>query len=956
MNDNTEHGSGQDLGPGQPVLRNQLLQLIPSGVGVYDVTGDTIRKEYLNDGYFQMIGADREQRHQYDGIRTADAVLNEDMPGLLAEMKAAILQKRVMEYSFRVVDGAGIFRWIAVRANHVPLGGGTERFYASYYDIDELVRTRNRLQASEMLYRDMLTNTDTVHFIYYPDRHRCEVLVMPRQLADLPQQMDRFPDSFYELTKMSESDQQAYQRMIDAIDAGQDEAECTVRISYDGKYIWYHVHMKAIKGPDGILQWVSGSGIDIDRFKQVEEAFYSEKANLEHLSGAILAASSFNVTADSKLDVNVKQGLNYPEIQDDEVFQQVVAVDPAIARQSPETLKVLLAAASQIPDPRQRQEFIAVASHAGMLRHYNAGQRDITLEYRRMTGKGLIWVATRVVLMPDPQTGDVIAFFYTSDINDRRIEQDVARRLLQHSFSWAAYIDLQTDQVHDVALDRSQVEVGQLSSGFDSFSSSSISQRVHPDDQQRCQSQLTAAALKAALEQAPSFTTFFRLRDRAGDYRNIMFSAFYLDAERRYMVVSQTDVTAQQQAEQQNKEKLEQAARKAETANAAKTDFLSRMSHDIRTPLNGIIGMTALARQETDAGVIQGYLSKIDESGHFLLGLVNDILDMTKVESGKMELHPEPYSYAEFERYLQAVVKPLCDEHHVSLTIDNPITRYVVSVDKTRLAQIFFNLLSNAAKFTPAGGHVVFRIGNHKVEADAIEADFVVSDDGIGMSREFQRRMFEPFEQASTSSNAYRTGSGLGLAIVKSLVTLMGGTVSCQSAPGAGTTFTVHLRLPLAAADGAAGGRPGAKVSLQGLRVLVVEDNAINGEIEVRLLQKQGVVCELVTNGRQAVDRVASKSAGYYDAILMDVRMPQMDGLQATRAIRALDRPDVARIPIVALTANAFDDDIEACRQAGMDSHLAKPVDPQQLYQRLGQVVGRLREHAPQGRQGGSDG
>jgi signal transduction histidine kinase/FixJ family two-component response regulator/type II secretory pathway pseudopilin PulG len=406
--------------------------------------------------------------------------------------------------------------------------------------------------------------------------------------------------------------------------------------------------------------------------------------------------------------------------------------------------------------------------------------------------------------------------------------------------------------------------------------------------------------------------------------------------------------------EKENAAELAAAMQEARAASAAKSDFLSRMSHDIRTPLNGIIGMTALAKDEKDRDTVDRYLGKIDGSGHFLLTLVNDILDMSKIEAGKMQLHPEVYPKAEFERYLDDVIRPLCDMKKITFRYEivGSDENSAVLTDKLRFNQIFFNLLSNAVKFTPEGGHVSLLTENMNVADGTLTGDFVVEDDGIGMSSEFMKKLFGTFEQESVSQGLTRTGSGLGLSITKSLVDLMGGTITAESTKGKGSRFKVHLSLPVVVpagaedktAEGTAPQVASCDTDLTGLHILLAEDNDLNAEISDILLRKKGAAVDRAVNGEDALRLFSGSAVGGYDAILMDVQMPVMNGLEAAAAIRALDRADAAAVPIFAITANAYQDDIDRCMAAGMTEHLAKPVEPETMYRAV--VRGIRQAHA----------
>ena len=382
----------------------------------------------------------------------------------------------------------------------------------------------------------------------------------------------------------------------------------------------------------------------------------------------------------------------------------------------------------------------------------------------------------------------------------------------------------------------------------------------------------------------------------------------------------------------------ERQRRLLETANKAKSEFLSRMSHDIRTPMNGIIGMTRIALEEDNPPATDDCLRKIDTSSKFLLGLVNDVLDMSKAESGRIELHPEPYLMSTFDGYIDSVIRPLCEVKHQLFTVEtNPVRTAIPIVDILRFNQIMFNLLSNAVKYTPEGGRISLRVYNELIPGHRERITAIVSDSGIGISGEFQKVIFEPFSQEGRSDISEDRGSGLGLSIVKKLVDLMGGTITVKSRQGEGSVFTLTLAFDYIEADQATwnkngdGHTAGADI-LAGRRVLLCEDHPLNQEIAKNLLEKKLAAVEVADNGQRGVEMFSRSTPGFYDAILMDIRMPVMDGYEAARTIRALPRADSALIPIVAMTADAFEEDVRKCLDAGMNGHVAKPIEPEQLY------------------------
>jgi signal transduction histidine kinase/ActR/RegA family two-component response regulator len=411
--------------------------------------------------------------------------------------------------------------------------------------------------------------------------------------------------------------------------------------------------------------------------------------------------------------------------------------------------------------------------------------------------------------------------------------------------------------------------------------------------------------------------------------------------------VSEHEVELQDKLERQlENEKLLRDA--ADSANSAKTEFLSRMSHDMRTPLNGIIGMTYLTQEMELPQKARENLEKIDTSSKFLLSLINDVLDMSKAESGEIELHPEPYTVDELNKYVDAIVRPLCREKGQKFILDEEFTIFdeVPIADKLRCNQIIFNLLSNAVKYTPEGGTITYRVSGKMLESGEMQIEHEIRDDGIGMSEKFQKVLFEPFTQENRKYASERRGTGLGLAIVKKIVDQMGGTIKVLSSPNEGTAFYVTLRFDTVSASSL--DSESLKKSMQadkemmllaGKHVLLCEDHPLNQEIAKAVLEKRNVIVTIADDGEAGVRAFSESNIGYFDCILMDIHMPVMDGYETTKAIRALKREDAETVPILAMTADAFTDDIQQCLQAGMNGHIAKPIDPELLYKKLSETI-----------------
>ena len=391
-------------------------------------------------------------------------------------------------------------------------------------------------------------------------------------------------------------------------------------------------------------------------------------------------------------------------------------------------------------------------------------------------------------------------------------------------------------------------------------------------------------------------------------------------------------------------EHMEAEIEAAQKANEAKTRFLSNMSHDLRTPLNAIIGYTALAKHDgVTLPEAKAYIGKIDTAGQQLLDTINDVLEMSRIESGRLELEPEQICLESILSQIQDLVVPQMTKKQIAFIRQWEQRETWVMCDKGQLSRSLMNLLSNACKFTPEGGKITLSMREVERQQDAVTCDFLVQDTGIGMSPGFAERIFAPFERERTSTVSKIQGTGLGMAITKGFVDRMGGTIKVDTRQGEGTTITMRLCFPLAPRTVHAGEETPeeAPFDFTGTHILLAEDNQINQEIAVMLLSHEGFVVDCVDDGQAAVEAVRQAEPGTYAVILMDIQMPVMDGYEATRAIRALDDPARSRIPIIAITANAFQEDQQAALEAGMQGHVAKPLDREKMLETLRRVSDR---------------
>ena len=482
-------------------------------------------------------------------------------------------------------------------------------------------------------------------------------------------------------------------------------------------------------------------------------------------------------------------------------------------------------------------------------------------------------------------------------------------------------------------------------------------QRVHPEDRTQFLYDMSREVIIDKLRDKDEYTGHYRiLVDGEVHYFEFRFIVLDSDDEskRRRIVAGFQNIDAIVEQEANNRQVLADALAAAEHSNRAKTTFLNNMSHDIRTPMNAIIGFTTLASTHIDSKErVEDYLDKIQTSSKHLLSLINDVLDMSRIESGKMRIEETEVSLTGIVSDLKTIVQADADAKQLDFVVETvDISNDMIFCDKLRLDQVLLNLLSNAVKFTEPGGAVRLSVGqNPGAPQGYADFEFEVKDTGIGMSPEFLSHVYEAFERERTSTVSGTQGTGLGMAITKSIVDLMGGTIDVDSVEGKGTEFTVNLRFKIAdsSCEGigvgasqdnhafASDARSG--VELSGKRVLLVEDNELNREIAAELLRSVGLDVVFACDGAAAVKAVEDNPEDCFDVVLMDVQMPVMDGYEATRCIRSLANKRKATLPIYAMTANTFEEDRRRAEEAGMNGHIAKPIEASLLIKMLDKAL-----------------
>jgi signal transduction histidine kinase/PAS domain-containing protein len=689
------------------------------------------------------------------------------------------------------------------------------------------------------------------------------------------------------------------------------------RLSDTGEYLWISAVGRAIADENGALRaYVLYRDATEQKLREAE--FDRKIRELSAVNPNTVALFHLNLSRDRLLQGQVFWPCG-------EALASEATADGLFAR-----------AGELLKSAQDRVRFSARISREALLAAYGRGELTQTVELRLPHGdpRELRWVTIYVTLAKNPRTGDVEAVLCVLDTHEAILSRDIIARISGEDYDFFSVLDVRRRTTHFLSIQDCERETVPVATGvYDEDIRHAASVFNLPEEREELLRRLSFDTILRELEAHGVYFCAYSLHLPDGRVLRKQMKYVWLDSSHETILSTRVDITAAYQQEQAQLKKMETALHAAESANEAKTEFLSRISHDIRTPISIISSMTRFAYEDLDDRArLTDDLGKIETSNKFLLSLINDVLDISKIDSGKIELNPEPYRYEEFLANIRNMLEPLCARKGLAFSLDSASNVPALLADKVRLNQIAFNLLSNAVKYTPSGGRIAFRTFGGPPENGRVPCGFTVADTGIGMSEEFQKQMFEPFTQEFTNPNHPKaeTGTGLGLSIVRRLTELMGGRIEVKSALGRGTEITVRFRFPEASAEPAAPAPPEPERPLSG-RVLVAEDNAINAEIASRLLASFGLEADCEENGQKALDRFLASAPGAYRAVLLDLQMPVLNGYETAAAIRASRHPDHASIPILAVTADAFTAAQEKCLAAGMNGYITKPLDPQKL-------------------------
>ncbi|MEG0923890.1 MAG: response regulator [Anaerovoracaceae bacterium] len=584
--------------------------------------------------------------------------------------------------------------------------------------------------------------------------------------------------------------------------------------------------------------------------------------------------------------------------------------------------------AAHIWDDESRKEFLTVFNVNNIIYRYYDGHGDIDFEYKFDIGNGgYYWFATHGRTMKNPITSDIETFIYTEDITSRKDIQAIIDGIVKLDYDYVAKLDAINDTYVLYARTDDGTPVPPLNAtGYEQMVREYANEYVIEKDIEKNIRELSYKNIFEQLKTKDQFTIYVGIKEAKGKIGHKKIQVSYLDRDNKKIIITRTDVTELVDMEKKQKEDLSNALNAAMSANKAKSEFLSNMSHEIRTPMNAIIGMSALAAQYVnDPDQVADYISKVGISARFLLSLVNDILDMSRIESGKVFIKEDEIPFEEFVNGINVICNEQAEKKGVyyESIIGNLVEEYYVG-DAMKLQQILVNIISNAIKFTKDGGKVQFIIQQMGIKNGKANMKFIINDTGIGIKSSFIPKLYEPFAQEYNENVSTYGGTGLGLAICKNLVDLMGGTISVNSIEGVGTEFNIMIRLGLSQETKKRHAEK-SKLNFEKLHSLIVDDDVIVCQQTQNIMNDLGIKAEWVNSGEKAIAIVKKKTIekNYFDLILIDWKMPDMDGIETTREIRKIVGPEVT---IIIMTAFDWVNIEGEAKQAGVNLLINKPI------------------------------
>ncbi|MEG2436029.1 MAG: ATP-binding protein [Ruthenibacterium sp.] len=851
-----------------------------------------------------------------------------DLPRLMSYAATRIGTSTSYEITYRALCKDGTVIWVSQNSRHALDENGREIVFAYFTDITAQKQTEQALRESESRYAAAIksANINIGEYDYATD---CMTIFSKSLKANSQNNIVKhYTEHVVKNGRMSAESVQLLLDMIEKLKNGAKEVTADLWVRKNEKDKFWCERVRYTNAFDDANKPVRAYcvGRDITREKEAEKRYYDERAYREAVQKATMASINMNLTQNTIL--NYKS--NFAEVT-------------AHMKAAKSAQNYFDEVCSELTTCEMQTCHTHLFSCDALLQHFENGETTVANSFTRKIAGRIYWVKVTAHMM-QKENGDVVAFLYSVDITNERIMKNIMNAIVDTDYDFLVVVDA----AQNSAVRYSEKNLGNhyayQSEKFEPETQNYVRRYICAEDAERVAAELMLQNILAQLETQVTYSIFYRMPNPQGGVWKKQLRFSYINRTMKSILMTRVDITAAVEEQEKRNTELVTAVTMAERANAAKSDFLSRISHELRTPMNAIMGMNQLALQRLNDPVFTGEcIEKSQYSSRYLLQLLNDILDMSKIESGKVTLKKELIRCEPFLEAVSTIIQTQAADKGVRYFVTQSVDcKYGYIGDDVRLQQILVNILTNAVKFTPMGGSVHLDISPVRADATIAYICFTVHDTGIGIREEFLQDIFQPFAQEHSGTRSDYGGSGLGLAISKNLAELMGGDISVESTIGEGATFRVLIPLGIPQQD--ADTQENADITheeydFSGRNILLVEDHPINIMVAKKLLEFKNAQVTVAENGKIGLELFAAAPPHTFDAVLMDIRMPVMDGLESATHIRTLNSAWAKSVPIIAMSANAFEEDVGKSKQAGMDAHLAKPIDAELLYQTLRQVL-----------------
>jgi len=931
-------------------VSNQVAEDTPGGFFVYAAREDD-QFFFVGENMLKMLGYSREEFEKKFQNRFRYMVYEEDREATLKAIEDQIAENgHYDKVDYRIEKKDGSIIWVHDEGHYVVDNDNRSWFYVTINDISEIVEEKNELREENMKLGAIIHSIPVGLAVFRLERDQITLVAANEAIGEIleinPDQMSGQHINLF-LERVQSDDSVSLAQTIREIRRAGRHISNPFRYSERSRnWKWLRLEAETVELPDGSLL-VYNVLTDLTAEKRAEEELEkARRAQQEQFKASIQALLFANPQSLCTVRLNLSRNSREEWYGTSEYVVETIKADTAEG--------VIDNLSGIIVNEGDRAIFRERFSLSALLDAYRNGNRSMTARYRRTIEDGtFIWVKTVVNMVENPDTREIEAVLFSENITDQVLNEEIIQKSSDAGYDFIATLYL-PDRMFQFRylgnrIPRKYKELYKefrQTKPYAEIVNYAVETWVAPDEAERFVKETSVNSVLARLETEDSYTIDLKSRkqDFSEGWKQLRLT--WLDETRNWILIQQTDVSETVRARQEElleRLAMERALRdEADRANESKSNFISNVSHDMRTPLNAILGYDRLALETDSAALKEDYLTKIGAAGETLLSLINDTLDLQKIENGVTTLHPAPVSCGAVVNGILTAVKPLMEAKKIHFVFDNSKAAWAtIYADAMRVEEIFINLISNAVKFTPEGGDILLAVECVKETEDEISDKLTVKDSGVGISESFLPKIYEPFAQERSEKTAEIGGSGLGLSIVKRLVDLMDGRIEVKSKLGEGTEFTVYLTFKKADSETSFAGAVQAEdqSALRGKTILLCEDNEMNREIATAILEKGGMTVIAAANGKEGLERFMESRPGEIAAVLMDIRMPIMDGYEASMAIRAANHPDAKRAPIIALSADAYIDDVNKAKEYGMSGHLPKPVNPELVYSTLRRLI-----------------